>query len=197
MYKKNTTKNQLLVHILKNAFNDTSHIYNIYNHQLTKILLIMIVNPKNYDLIKEALLDIIIHKHYRIPKTEELEKAINNVIHEELIEDLSTLTYYECFYKYPFLFLNIIRSLFEGVGNNYASNKFYEIQLEELAKEEVQSPLLKYYKNMVKKNIMYIRNVKTYNKTDLADSLFMYIKRLYMYPRTKCINFGYENSIEF
>ena len=189
MYKKNTTKNQLLVHILKNAFNNASHIYNIYNHQLTKILLIMIVNPKNYDLIKEVLLDITIHNHYRLPKTEELEKAINNVIHEELIGDLSTLTYYECFYKYPFLFLNIIRSLFEGLYNHDASDKFYEIQLEELVKEEVQSPLLKYYKKMVSKNIMYIRNVKTYDKTDLANRLYIYINRLYMSSRTQCINF--------
>ena len=36
-------------------------------------------------------------------------------------------------------------------GNYSASDKFYEIQLEELVKEEVQSPLLKYYKNAVNK----------------------------------------------
>ena len=196
MYKKNTTKNQLLVFILKNTFNDVQHhIYHIYNHQLAKILLTMIVNPKNYDLIKEVLLDIIVHNHFGLPKTEGLEKAICNVIYkrEELIEDLSILTYYECFYKYPSLFLSTIWSLIEGKGNYRASDKFYEIQLEELVKEEVQSPLLKYYKNAVNKNIMRIRSVKSYDETELADRLFMYIRMVNMRSRPQCINFNYEN----
>lgn len=194
MYKKNTTKNQLLVFILRNTFNDVQHhIYHIYNHQLNKILLTMIVNPKNYDLIKEVLLDIIVHNRFGLPKTEGLEKAINNVIHEDLIEDLSILTYYECFYKYPSLFLSTIWSLIYGKSNYHASDKFYEIQLEELVKEEIQSPLLKYYKNAVNKNIMKIRSVKTYDKTELADRLFMYIRMINMRPRPQCINFNYEN----
>lgn len=193
MYKKNTTKNQLLVFILRNKCNDVQHIYHIYNHQLTKILLTMVVNPKNYDLIKEVLLDIITHNHYGLLQTEGLDNAINNVIHEELIEDLSTLTYYECFYKYPSLFLSTIWSLIEGKDNYRASDKFYEIQLEELVKEEIQSPLLKYYKNTVNKNIMRIRSLKTYDKTELAHALFRYIRMINMRPRPQCINFNYEN----
>lgn len=193
MYKKNTTKNQLLVFILRNKSNDVQHIYHIYNHQLTKILLTMVVNPKNYDLIKEVLLDIIVNNHFGLPETEGLEKAINNVIYEDLIEDLSTLTYYECFYKYPTLFLNIIHNLLVGKNNYRASDKFYEIQLEELVKEEVQSPILKYYKNVVNKNIMRIRSLKTYDKTELAHALFMYIRMVNMRPRPQCINFNYEN----
>lgn len=197
MYRKNTTKNQLLVFILKNTFNDVQHIYHIYNHQLTKILLTMIVNPKNYDVIKEVLLDITVHNLYGLSKTEALDRTINNVIHEELIEDLSILTYYECFYKYPSLFLSTIWSLLYGKGNYSASDKFYEIQLEELVKEEVQSPLLKYYKNAVNKNIMKIRSLKTYDKTDLADALFMYIRMINMNPKPQCINFDYENNTEY
>ena len=180
--KNTNTKNDLLLFLLSYAdlWNNKSN-YTRFLFTPTKLLLAIMINPKNYDLIKNIILCKINHidsDDYNVNLSEDTTDYYQT--NQVLIEnDLNTLSYYGCFIKHRRLFVEIIHSSMRYDLSTEAKvfDEFRKLSIEVLKEEYLQEPFIKFHKRATKNIISYQASLKNYSKEIFAEDLYRYLRR--------------------
>ena len=171
-------KNKLLFTLLERAKLDTSSLaYRKFLFTCLKVMLAVIINPKNYNIFKTIIMNRINSDDIILRLTD----FSNRYIREEaytLEEDLLVLNYEDFFIKHKKLCLDIIYVIMYSSQAPISNieETFQNVALDILKDSNLQLALIQYHRRDSNNNIDSVSSLKDYSKEDYASSLYCYLK---------------------
>lgn len=170
-------KNKLLFTLLEEAkLNISSTTHHRFLFACLKVMLAVIVNPKNYNIFKAIIInrinsdDIILR----------ISDFSNRYIREEartLEEDLTVLSYEDFFIKHKKLCLDIIYIIMYSnqLPISNIEETFKNVALEILKDSNLQLALIQYHRRDSNNHIYSVSSLKDYHIENYANYLYYYL----------------------
>ena len=171
-------KNKLLFTLLEEAKLDTSSLaYRKFLFTCLKVMLAVIINPKNYNIFKTIIMNRINSNGIILRLTD----FSNRYIREEaytLEEDLTVLNYEDFFIKHKKLCLDIIYVIMYSSQAPISNieETFQNVALDILKDSNLQLALIQYHRRDSNNHIYSVSSLKDYRIEDYASSLYYYLK---------------------
>lgn len=171
-------KNKLLFTLLEEAeLNVFSPIHQKFLFTCLKAILAIIINPKNYNILKTIIINEINSDAIIL----RLSDFSNRYIREEartLEEDLTVLSYEDFFIKYKKLCLHLIYRLMYSnqMPLSDIEETFHREALEVLKDSNLQLALIRYHRRDSNNHIYPVTSLKNYSVENYASCLYYYLK---------------------
>lgn len=171
-------KNKLLFTLLEEAkLNTFSLAYSKFLFTGLKVMLAVIINPKNYNIFKTIIMERI-NSNNIILRLSEFSNRYIRYEARTLEEDLTVLSYEEFFIKHKKLCLDIIYVIMYSnqISISGVEEAFQNVALEILKDSNLQLVLIQYHRRNNNNYIYPVSLLKDYNVEDYARSLYGYLK---------------------
>lgn len=171
-------KNKLLFTLLEEAkLNTSSTAHRTFLFACLKVMLAVIINPKNYNIFKTIIMGRI-HSDDIILRISDFS---NRYIREEartLEEDLTVLSYEDFFIKHKKICLDIIYIIMYSNQTPISNieETFKSATLEILKDSNLQLALIQYHRRDSNNHIYPVSSLKDYHKEAYASSLYYYLQ---------------------
>lgn len=171
-------KNKLLFTLLEEAKLSTSSLaYRKFLFTCLKVMLAVIINPKNYNIFKTIIMNRINSDGIML----RISDFSNRYIIEEartLEEDLTVLSYEDFFIKHKKLCLDIIYIIMysDQAPISNIEETFQNVALEILKDSNLQLALIKHHRRDSNNHIYSVSSLKDYPIENYASSLYCYLK---------------------
>lgn len=171
-------KNKLLFTLLEEAKLKTSIIiYHKFLFTCLKVMLAIIINPKNYNIFKTVIMNRI-NSNAIILRISDFSNRYIEVEARTLEEDLTVLSYEDFFIKHKKLCLDIIYTIMYSnqIPISNIEEIFQNVALEILKDSNLQLVLIQYHRRDSNNHIYPVSSLKDYRVEDYASSLYCYLK---------------------
>lgn len=171
-------KNKLLFTLLGEAkLNTSSTAHRNFLFACLKVMLAVIINPKNYNIFKTIIINRINSNNILL----RISDFSNRYISEEartLEEDLTVLSYEDFFIKHKKICLDIIYFIMYSNQTPISNieETFQNVALEILKDSNLQLALIQYHRRASNNHIYPVSSLKDYPIENYASNLYYYLK---------------------